>query len=343
MKKILLFSFTLFLLSFSINAQTTAWGTMYGSIAPSDSALVGVYWYGYSKNDTNVVAAAETIYATSKASGQRVKVTPVMIKELLLMEENKRRVNDAAINSAMNGKASISNVDTAKSNIRSEMSSNITATNNNINYVRSISDTRDDSLKRVMDGKVNISRGYVGKNYPNSGLFSVNDSFATVKVNINVYDTTMSKFSQLRCTHTGTANTSSIFLYQFPVGYSGTNPYQKGSVLSGDNSPLNIATVGDNGDRINMFVGNTTNPTVQILNKGVYVNPYGSGVDIQVENTFEVRGTDAMRIPNGTTSERPTSTRFGQMRYNTTLGRGEMYVNDLNGDGTQGDEGWRVF
>jgi trimeric autotransporter adhesin len=60
-------------------------------------------------------------------------------------------------------------------------------------------------------------------------------------------------------------------------------------------------------------------------------------------NTLEVAGTDAIRVPNGTTVERPTSIQFGQIRYNTTLGRGEMYVNDANGDGTLGDAGWRVF
>jgi trimeric autotransporter adhesin len=60
-------------------------------------------------------------------------------------------------------------------------------------------------------------------------------------------------------------------------------------------------------------------------------------------NTLEVAGTDAIRVPNGTTAERPTSIQFGQLRYNTTLGRGEMYVNDANGDGTLGDAGWRVF
>jgi trimeric autotransporter adhesin len=60
-------------------------------------------------------------------------------------------------------------------------------------------------------------------------------------------------------------------------------------------------------------------------------------------NTLEIGGTDAVRVPNGTTAERPTSIQFGQVRYNTTLGRGEMYVNDVNGDGTLGDSGWRIF
>jgi hypothetical protein len=31
------------------------------------------------------------------------------------------------------------------------------------------------------------------------------------------------------------------------------------------------------------------------------------------------------------------------IRYNSDIGRGEMYVNDSNGDGTQGDAGWRAF
>jgi hypothetical protein len=57
---------------------------------------------------------------------------------------------------------------------------------------------------------------------------------------------------------------------------------------------------------------------------------------------LEVGGTDAIRVPVGTTAQRPTAA-FGQIRYNSTIGRGEMYVNDINGDGTQGDAGWRAF
>ncbi len=50
-----------------------------------------------------------------------------------------------------------------------------------------------------------------------------------------------------------------------------------------------------------------------------------------------------MKVPVGTTAERPAAAAFGTLRYNTTTGRGEMFVNDANGDGTQGDAGWRAL
>lgn len=55
---------------------------------------------------------------------------------------------------------------------------------------------------------------------------------------------------------------------------------------------------------------------------------------------LEWGGSGAIQLPQGSSTERP-SPLFGMIRYNTTIGRGEMYVNDLNGDGTQGDAGWR--
>lgn len=57
--------------------------------------------------------------------------------------------------------------------------------------------------------------------------------------------------------------------------------------------------------------------------------------------TLDVSGTGSMKVPVGTTAERPAAPAFGMVRYNSTIGRGEMYVNDVNGDGTQGDAGWR--
>ena len=48
----------------------------------------------------------------------------------------------------------------------------------------------------------------------------------------------------------------------------------------------------------------------------------------------------AIQLPSGDTSQRPASPTFGQIRYNTDLGRVEVYVNDINNDGTLGDAGW---
>ncbi|MGB0949121.1 MAG: hypothetical protein ACPGU0_03320, partial [Marinirhabdus sp.] len=52
--------------------------------------------------------------------------------------------------------------------------------------------------------------------------------------------------------------------------------------------------------------------------------------------------TGAVKVPSGTSAQRPAPAgQFGLIRYNSTIGRGEMYVNDVNGDGVQGDAGWR--
>jgi hypothetical protein len=58
---------------------------------------------------------------------------------------------------------------------------------------------------------------------------------------------------------------------------------------------------------------------------------------------LDVVGTGAIIVPSGTTAQQPSTPEFGMIRYNSTIGRGEMYVNDLNGDGTTGDAGWRAL
>jgi hypothetical protein len=57
---------------------------------------------------------------------------------------------------------------------------------------------------------------------------------------------------------------------------------------------------------------------------------------------LEVGGSSAVLLPAGGSGSRPSGD-FGMIRYNSDIGRGEMYVNDSNGDGTQGDAGWRAF
>lgn len=61
-----------------------------------------------------------------------------------------------------------------------------------------------------------------------------------------------------------------------------------------------------------------------------------------IHNTV-IKGTGSLLVPVGTTAERPSTPAFGMIRYNSTIGRGEMYVNDQNGDGTLGDAGWRAL
>ncbi|HBY66993.1 MAG TPA: hypothetical protein DEG69_04020 [Flavobacteriaceae bacterium] len=75
----------------------------------------------------------------------------------------------------------------------------------------------------------------------------------------------------------------------------------------------------------------------------LFVNGSTGNIGIGENNptvSLEVNGADAIKIPNGTSAERPTP-EFGMIRYNSDIGRGEMYFNDVDGDGTQGDAGWR--
>lgn len=51
------------------------------------------------------------------------------------------------------------------------------------------------------------------------------------------------------------------------------------------------------------------------------------------EPSFEVISTDSMRIPSGTTAQRPSSPVAGYIRYNTTLGRFEGYGSAWGGLG----------
>lgn len=66
----------------------------------------------------------------------------------------------------------------------------------------------------------------------------------------------------------------------------------------------------------------------------------GSGsAPVNRKNAFEVYSQNII-LPKGTTAERPTTPEPGSMRYNTTTGRPEVYVEDLNNDGVLGDAGW---
>jgi len=67
------------------------------------------------------------------------------------------------------------------------------------------------------------------------------------------------------------------------------------------------------------------------------------GSTITPINNAVLFGNGSLKVQSGTTSERPATAEFGMLRYNSSIGRGEMYVNDVNGDGTTGDAGWRAL
>jgi trimeric autotransporter adhesin len=162
------------------------------------------------------------------------------------------------------------------------------------------------------------------------GAYSLNGSVDMPSNNTGVENTAMGSYA-LYDNSSGSKNTTLGFKAGF-ANLTGSNNIfigaeQDGTTISSSNQ-LNIGGL--------IFgTGMTGKGTAPAGKMGILTrNP---------TNTLEVAGTDAIRVPNGTTAERPASTQFGQVRYNTTLGRGEMYVNDANGDGTQGDAGWRVF
>lgn len=66
---------------------------------------------------------------------------------------------------------------------------------------------------------------------------------------------------------------------------------------------------------------------------------------LNLDGSITQTSVSYFKIAAGTTAQRPgaAALQFGMIRYNSTIGRGEMYVNDVNGDGTQGDAGWRAM
>lgn len=99
---------------------------------------------------------------------------------------------------------------------------------------------------------------------------------------------------------------------------------------------------------------NTLTPSValsfDVMNLGVLSEAMriieNGNVGIKTNNprtSFEIATTDGAILPSGTTAQRPGTPVFGTIRYNSTIGRFEGYVNDVNGDGTLGDTGWRAF
>lgn len=133
--------------------------------------------------------------------------------------------------------------------------------------------------------------------------------------------------------------------YNVGLGYYALRATKGNSNIGIGNKAGERLTSGDN----NIFIGagvrpNISNTSSNQLNIGDWI--YGDdgkiGINVKTPKVqLEVGGTDAMKVPVGTTAQRPATPEFGQIRYNSTIGRGEMYVNDVNGDGVQGDAGWR--
>jgi trimeric autotransporter adhesin len=178
--------------------------------------------------------------------------------------------------------------------------------------------------------RANTSPTVVITNNTSVGALSLNGSADFPVNNTGIDNTAIGSFA-LYSNSSGSRNTA--------LGkYSGFN------ITTGSNNIV----IGADQDVPTISTSNQLNIGGLIFGTGITGNvtaPAGKlGIGtVAPVNTLEVAGTDAIRVPNGTTAQRPISTQFGQVRYNTTLGRGEMYVNDLNGDGTLGDAGWRVF
>jgi hypothetical protein len=139
------------------------------------------------------------------------------------------------------------------------------------------------------------------------------------------YDVTGSDYSNFIGANAGygSVNSNSIFI--------GTNAGRVGSYasLQGASSILigNNTSHGGFADSIGLGTGALNTASRQLMINSI--------------DLVEITGNGAMKVPSGTTANRPEVPIFGQIRYNTTLGRGEMYVEDVNGDGNKGDFGWR--
>ena len=55
---------------------------------------------------------------------------------------------------------------------------------------------------------------------------------------------------------------------------------------------------------------------------------YGRGVQFDVDDQVYMESTNSIRVPKGTTAERPAYPENGQMRYNTEANEFEFYVNN---------------
>ena len=139
------------------------------------------------------------------------------------------------------------------------------------------------------------------------------------------YDVTGTDYSNFIGTNAGygSVDSNSIFI--------GTNAGRVGSytALEGSSSILigNNTSHGGFADSIGLGTG-----AVNTAERQLMIN----NIDL-----VEITGVGAIKVPSGTAGDRPEVPIFGQIRYNTTLGRGEMYVEDVNGDGVKGDFGWR--
>ena len=109
-------------------------------------------------------------------------------------------------------------------------------------------------------------------------------------------------------------------------GYAGTREAPvdgllvEGAVGVGTDTPKNKLDVEGGAAIGGAYSGDSTAPANGLLVEG----RVGIGTD-DPKSKVQIDGTDALRIPAGATTERPTTAMVGQVRYNTTLSRYEGY------------------
>ncbi len=151
------------------------------------------------------------------------------------------------------------------------------------------------------------------------------------------------------------SNEFSIYKGSGASTFSGSKVYGLNLDLSGGSGSnhYGLYIVGEDKNYFSGAVGIGTNVTTNTLHvvaaadpirmEGLQSGDSGNKILTVAGNGVvkKANATGAVQMPVGTTAERPTAPQFGMIRYNSDIGRGEMYVNDVNGDGTLGDAGWR--
>lgn len=104
-----------------------------------------------------------------------------------------------------------------------------------------------------------------------------------------------------------------------------------------DNSAEQV--LGKDANGYSVWVDKTTlqsGDNITISGTGTSLDPYIVSLDVSSNNSH-------IMLPSGNTATRPITPIPGMIRYNNQTGRPEIYVEDLNNDGTLGDLGWLQF
>ena len=105
-------------------------------------------------------------------------------------------------------------------------------------------------------------------------------------------------------------------------------------ILHVQDTGINVFTIKDSGNidicgNVNIEKDVSMNSNLFVLNNANILGTFGLGTQNPL-SILDVSGTDAIGIPTGVSSERPINTKYGQLRYNTTINKFEGYTSIEN-------------